>query len=150
VSNSDWRRAQRGKDDEYLTTVGNLVGFSSEGVVHPGTIHSAVRPFDMEVRTVWVKASNSGFVPLLDHFGYDLYVPDVKPTVSARFEHDCEACEFVGHFRDHDIYWCPERMWDGQGRPRGGQWVVRSSSDGPDYISCSGFTLDKLLRINGQ
>ena len=60
-----------------------------------------------------------------------------RPTVVAKFEHDCDKCQFVGHFKAHDIYWCTSCE----------EWVCRYSSDGPDYVSMTGRTLDQLLRI---
>ena len=45
-----------------------------------------------------------------------------------RFEHDCDACVFIGHYAGHDIYRCPQ----------GGivpTIVARFGDDGPDYHS---------------
>lgn len=47
---------------------------------------------------------------------------------NARWKHDCDKCEFLGHFEEHDLYWCP-------GSALGPTVVARWSSAGPDYTS---------------
>jgi hypothetical protein len=39
------------------------------------------------------------------------------------FKHDCDHCEFWGHWFGHDVYYC------------GGSIVARWGDDGPDYAS---------------
>jgi hypothetical protein len=41
------------------------------------------------------------------------------------FRHDCEACSFLGHYEEHDLYYCP-------GEPT---VIARYGSEGPDYKS---------------
>jgi len=43
-----------------------------------------------------------------------------------RYQHDCDACVFLGEHKKYDLYFC------------GGDWptvIARYSSDGPDYTS---------------
>lgn len=40
-----------------------------------------------------------------------------------KFKHDCEACEFLGHFYDHDVYRCGKSL------------VARYSDTGNEYSS---------------
>ena len=42
------------------------------------------------------------------------------------FKHICDNCEYLGHFDEHDLYYCP----------KGGPTVIaRWGGDGPDYAS---------------
>lgn len=43
------------------------------------------------------------------------------------FEHDCESCKFLGHYKNQDLYFC-ENEFDST-------VIARRSSDGPDYSS---------------
>jgi hypothetical protein len=43
--------------------------------------------------------------------------------VKPKFTHDCEACTFLGHFYDHDVYICRKSI------------VARHGHDGGDYYS---------------
>lgn len=40
-----------------------------------------------------------------------------------KFQHDCESCEFLGHFYDHDVYRCGKSL------------VARYSDEGSEYSS---------------
>lgn len=40
-----------------------------------------------------------------------------------QFKHDCDHCEFIGHYVGHDVYKCKNTI------------IARSSDDGPDYGS---------------
>jgi hypothetical protein len=42
-----------------------------------------------------------------------------------RYDHDCDACVYLGQYEQYDLYYCP-------GEPT---IVCRYSSDGPDYRS---------------
>jgi len=44
-----------------------------------------------------------------------------------RFQHDCDKCIFLGHFNEHDVYFCP--------KSNGGSLLARYGDDGPDYAS---------------
>jgi hypothetical protein len=44
-----------------------------------------------------------------------------------RHEHDCDVCQLVGIKNGADLYFCPSEV----------SYVVRRSSDGPDYSSLS-------------
>lgn len=44
-----------------------------------------------------------------------------------RYEHDCEACTYLGYVEDQDAYVCPQA-----GTPT---VILRRSSNGPDYDS---------------
>lgn len=52
---------------------------------------------------------------------------EVNLEFEPRFEHDCDKCIFLGHYNEHDLYFCPQG-----GSPT---VIARWSSDGPDYIS---------------
>lgn len=43
-----------------------------------------------------------------------------------KFQHDCENCEFLGHFHDHDVYKCGQS---------GKSLVARFSDEGSEYAS---------------
>lgn len=54
--------------------------------------------------------------------------PGSSPMVDPVFEHDCDQCLFIGHYRGHDLYRCPQ----------GGTVVTivaRYGNEGPDYTS---------------
>lgn len=42
---------------------------------------------------------------------------------NSRFQHDCDACEFLGHTLNVDLYVCDKTL------------IVRHGHDGPDYYS---------------
>ena len=44
-----------------------------------------------------------------------------------RYQHDCKICVFLGNYRDHDLYYCPQG-----GLPT---VIARYSDAGPDYVS---------------
>ncbi len=44
-----------------------------------------------------------------------------------RYQHDCTACVYLGHFEEYDLYVCPQG-----GIPT---VIARFSSEGPDYQS---------------
>lgn len=48
--------------------------------------------------------------------------------MSRQFEHDCNACVFLGHVDKHDLYFCPNDIL-------GPTVIARWSSEGPDYSS---------------
>ena len=48
------------------------------------------------------------------------------------FEHDCDACIFLGHYEGHDLWFCPREV-------AGYTVIARWSSDGPDYRSGAPF-----------
>lgn len=67
------------------------------------------------------------------------------------FLHDCEDCVFLGHYEEHDLYFCPKEAGSE------GTVIARWSGNGPDYASglpfgkhpigsCGG-THTSLLRI---
>lgn len=45
------------------------------------------------------------------------------------FKHDCECCNFLGHWVEQDLYFC------GTNGGAGPTVIARFSSDGPDYSS---------------
>lgn len=51
-----------------------------------------------------------------------------------RFQHDCGACVFLGHYEEHDLYYCP-------GEPT---VIARYSSEGPGYKSGLPFANETL------
>lgn len=55
-------------------------------------------------------------------------------NVGPTFKHDCDACIYLGHFEDHDLYYCGA---DG-GMPT---VIARWSGSGPEYAS--GLTIAK-------
>lgn len=46
-----------------------------------------------------------------------------------KFQHDCNKCEFLGHYYDHDVYICEREEF-----PRSSV-VARYGDDGPAYAS---------------
>lgn len=48
------------------------------------------------------------------------------------FTHDCERCQFLGSFQNHDLYFCPGSF---------PTVIARFGSDGPDYVSGVSFAL---------
>ena len=48
-------------------------------------------------------------------------------TTKPEFQHDCDACFFLAHYRDHDLYIC--------GEGEHASILARYSNDGPDYRS---------------
>ena len=45
------------------------------------------------------------------------------------FAHDCSDCVFLGHYQEHDLYFCPKDSVDG------GTVIARWSGIGSDYAS---------------
>lgn len=44
-------------------------------------------------------------------------------TVGPVFKHDCDCCEYLGHYEEHDLYYCKDNMiptvsarWSGTGQ----------------------------------
>lgn len=55
------------------------------------------------------------------------------------FTHDCDRCEFYGHFLGMDIYVCPG----------GGSIIARYGNDGPEYNSMPLSMFRRMLTENG-
>jgi hypothetical protein len=53
------------------------------------------------------------------------------------FEHDCDACLFLAHYQDHDLYVCGD-----QDRA---SLIARYSNDGPDYKSNDAAMVTQLM-----
>lgn len=53
-----------------------------------------------------------------------------------QFEHDCDECTFVGHYKGIDIYTCPQNTMP--------TVVARYGSDGPEYTSGQTIKIDDL------
>lgn len=47
--------------------------------------------------------------------------------MTPKFQHDCTACAFLGHYHDHDVYL--------HGWPLHQSVIARFGDDGPDYAS---------------
>lgn len=60
-----------------------------------------------------------------------------------RFTHDCDLCDFLGHFWRHDVYFCARRPGT---MNRHGSWIARFGNDGPDYSSMPSDVLLTHLR----
>lgn len=56
-------------------------------------------------------------------------------SVTPMFTHDCEQCVFLGHYNNHDLYYCghPDVQ---QGIPT---LIARWGNDGPEYSSGMAF-----------
>ena len=54
-----------------------------------------------------------------------------------KYQHDCDHCEYLGTYLEHDVYICQN-----SGSP--GSIIARYGDDGPNYIS---FRVDILHRI---
>lgn len=52
--------------------------------------------------------------------------------MKAKFTHDCDRCQFLGHYFGHDVYVC-----NGGGNTLMGMGsiIARYGDDGPDYAS---------------
>lgn len=61
-----------------------------------------------------------------------------------RFQHDCDACRFLGTYFDHDVYVCMNYSTD----RAHGSVIARYGDDGPDYLSTQTSVLARLLREN--
>lgn len=48
--------------------------------------------------------------------------------MKAKYKHDCDCCNFLGHYEEHDLYYCSQ---DG-GIPT---VIARWGNDGHDYSS---------------
>ena len=48
-----------------------------------------------------------------------------------KYKHDCDKCEFVGHFDGYDTYVCVRNI---EGK-MSGSIVLRCGNDGPEYSS---------------
>lgn len=51
----------------------------------------------------------------------------MEPT----YKHDCGCCEFLGPYREYDLYWCPQVQVDGSNQTI----VARFGDEGPEYAS---------------
>lgn len=60
----------------------------------------------------------------------------------AKFEHDCNRCDFIAHMQGMDIHICP-------GGALGPTLIARHSSDGSDYSSIELAIFQRLIRDNG-
>lgn len=49
-----------------------------------------------------------------------------KRSVKARFKHDCESCQWLGTFNDHDLYYCNNQL---------PTVIARYEDNGPGYTS---------------
>ena len=46
-----------------------------------------------------------------------------------RFNHDCQGCEFLGEWREYDLYFCK--------KCENGTVIARYGSEGSNYASCA-------------
>lgn len=46
--------------------------------------------------------------------------------MTPKYQHDCQQCEFLGHFFDHDVYVCSNLSRS---------VIARYGDDGPEYTS---------------
>ena len=60
-----------------------------------------------------------------------------------KYTHDCESCDFLGHFWGHDVYFCARRPGT---MNRHGSWIARFGDDGPAYASMPSDVLLTTLR----
>lgn len=58
--------------------------------------------------------------------------------MNPRYQHDCSACTFLGHFAGYDLYFCPQ----GGFSPT---VLARFSNEGPDYTSGMGSAHPALI-----
>ena len=65
----------------------------------------------------------------------------MKYSDKPQFTHDCDACKFLGHVMDNDMYYCPGAS-EGGGLTvsESGTIILRRSSEGSDYHSGLGFS----------
>jgi hypothetical protein len=49
-----------------------------------------------------------------------------------RYDHDCQACEFLGQYKEFDLYYCPQTKKEDI---FGGSVIARRSSKDSDYMS---------------
>jgi hypothetical protein len=57
---------------------------------------------------------------------------------SPKYQHDCNACKFLGHYVGYDVYICPSNP----------SIIARFSDDGPDYVSMDLNEFQSLIREN--
>lgn len=57
-----------------------------------------------------------------------------------KFTHDCNACQFLGHFEGHDVYICPSDM---------PSIIARYGNEGPEYSSTLVKLFQARLKENG-
>lgn len=55
-----------------------------------------------------------------------------------KFQHDCTACIFLGHFEDHDLYYCDREP----------TVIARFGDDGPQYGSGLAFANHPLSDLD--
>lgn len=51
------------------------------------------------------------------------------PLEGPVFAHDCDECIYLGHYEEHDLYFCPKEL-GGEGTV-----IARYGGDGPEYAS---------------
>jgi hypothetical protein len=52
-----------------------------------------------------------------------------------KFQHDCDKCEFLGHYFDHDVYVCLPQGFESCEGATAGSIIARHGDDGPEYAS---------------
>lgn len=55
-----------------------------------------------------------------------------------KFKHDCTSCVYLGHFEDHDLYYCPNDP----------TVIARFGDEGPDYGSGLPFAETPLAELS--
>lgn len=51
-----------------------------------------------------------------------------------RYEHDCKVCQFLGQYKEFDLYYCRPSK-ESSGKVMGGSVIARYSSEGSNYKS---------------
>lgn len=74
-------------------------------------------------------------VPMAMFFNENPYKRYTPPMEAPRYEHDCQKCEFLGQYKEYDLYFCPNEP----------TIIARYSDEGGDYGSglVFGVTSDK-------
>ena len=60
--------------------------------------------------------------------------------MTPKFTHDCTTCKYLGHYFNHDVYYCP-----GDTLFELGTMIARRSSDPPDYSSQPLYLLQSVI-----
>jgi len=84
--------------------------------------------------TVWQVVEASGLtVNEIHHSPNIIHSIEERKGINlpARFEHDCDRCEFLGQYREYDLYFCPSEP----------TIICRFSSHGHEYKSGLVFAL---------
>jgi len=58
--------------------------------------------------------------------------------MKAKFIHDCDACVFLAHIDEHDLYVCPGDTLMGT------SLIARYGDDGPDYKSTPAYIVKEI------